>query len=225
MAPVIDSHSDPVWKFDFHARSVFKSLTIKLESNAPLIGIIGCSGAGKSSFLQLLLGFTNDWQIHGTAQCGPFVLFDTNANVFRKPAERPFAWVPQQGRLLPHMTVLENLCFGTDRYKTADHAEFQELTEHLRLAELLERTPTSLSGGERQRVAIGRAWLSQGVFAMFDEPLSSIDQEHRQQIIEHLSQHMQKRFRQSIMVSHNLNELKSLDADIWIFEDGELRRH
>lgn len=214
-----------LWNFDFAIKTPLEKIMVQLTSNAPVLGIVGPSGSGKSSMLNALLGVNQEFAIEGNASCSTVQLFDTASKRYMPASARPFAWVPQQSRLLPHLNVLQNLMYGATAGAGPGQFHFDELMYQLKLSQLLQRSPANLSGGERQRVAIGRAWLSRGSMALFDEPMTSIDHGHRMQLLQLMSQSLHSRFQQAILISHDVEELRSLGAEIWALHNGHLKLH
>lgn len=144
--------------------------------------LFGPSGAGKTSVLNMIAGLVRPDR--GRVSLNGETLFDGARGVDLPPNRRRIGYVFQDARLFPHMNVRANLLYGhrlaaeADRWMTLEAA-----LAFLGIGHLLQRMPASLSGGEAQRVAIGRALLSGPRALMMDEPLSSLDQARREEIM------------------------------------------
>ena len=144
--------------------------------------LFGPSGAGKTSVLNMIAGLLQP--DFGHVRLDGEALFDRAARVDVSPNRRRLGVVFQDARLFPHKNVRANLLYGHRlapsewRWMTLATA-----TDFLGIGHLLDRWPRSLSGGEAQRVAIGRALLSGPRALLFDEPLSSLDQARRDEIM------------------------------------------
>lgn len=178
----------------------------------------GKSGAGKTTLLNLIAGLIQPDEGH--IACGGKTFFDSAAKDgrpfrFSLPAEqRGLGYVFQQHRLFPHLSVKKNLLFSSLFCgRSTDEGSLERVVTLLGIGGLLERKPNSLSGGESQRVAIGRALLASNSFLLMDEPLSSLDQERKEDILGYISG-VSKHFTVPIIyVTHSLEELSSL-ADL-----------
>lgn len=150
--------------------------------DAGLTVLFGPSGAGKTSVLGMVAGLLKPDRGHVVVDGE--TLFDASAGVDRPPERRRIATVFQDHRLFPHRRVRANLLYG---YRLAAPGDRwmapAEACAFLGIGDLLDRWPRSLSGGEAQRVAIGRALLSGPRALLMDEPLASLDQPRRHEII------------------------------------------
>ena len=100
------------------------------------------------------------------------------------------------------------------------YIEFDKAVGVLGIEHLLKRAPHHLSGGEKQRVAIGRALLTSPRLLLMDEPLSSIDQARKREILELIAE-LPAQFKVPIIyVSHAHEELEILDAEVVGVENG-----
>lgn len=144
--------------------------------------LFGPSGSGKTSILNMIAGLLRPDR--GTIRLGDAILFDSDANVDLPPEKRGIGYVFQDARLFPHRRVRANLLYG---YRlTPPQQRWMDLDEavsFLGIGHLLDRWPRSLSGGEAQRVAIGRALLAGARALLMDEPLGSLDQARRLEIM------------------------------------------
>jgi molybdate transport system ATP-binding protein len=147
-----------------------------------LTALFGASGAGKTTTLDAIAGLIEP--VGGRIAVAGEVLFDSVAGIDISPEKRCCGYVFQDGRLFPHRNVRDNLLFGW-RLRSHDRRwmDLAEALEFLGIGHLLDRMPRTLSGGEAQRVAIGRALLSGPRFLLMDEPLSSLDEARRDEIM------------------------------------------
>ncbi len=144
-----------------------------------ILAVHGPSGSGKTTLINLLAGLERPDS--GRIVIDNRVLFDSEEGIDVKTEARRVGYVFQDCRLFPHMSVTSNLKYG--RHRGGSRADFDQVVALLDLAPLLRRRPGSLSGGEKQRVAIGRALLSGPRILLLDEPLASIDQKRKEEIL------------------------------------------
>jgi len=181
--------------------------------------IFGRSGSGKTSLLRCIAGLekadmgelkvaSNYWQQ------GP---------LFLPTHKRELGFVFQDAGLLEHLSVLGNLEYVKKRCKQKTDPKFyQQVLEILKVTALLTRYPQQLSGGEKQRVAIARALLSQPQLLLMDEPLASLDEEHKQQILPYLEQLHQVFNLPVLYVTHSVSEVSRLAEHVLVLEQGKL---
>lgn len=172
------------------ARKAFHNFSIDVDFTLPTKGItvlFGKSGAGKTTLLNMIAGLVRPDE--GLISCGSVRFFDSRSNgVDLPPEQRGLGYVFQQHRLFSHLTVEGNLLFAA-RYgaRPVETARLSKVVAVLGIGHLLERRTTTLSGGEGQRVAIGRALLAADSLLLMDEPLSSLDSERKEEILEYIS--------------------------------------
>ncbi len=174
-----------------------------------LTALFGTSGAGKTSVLNAVAGLIRPE--HGRIAVGEEVLFDSAARINRRPEKRACGYVFQDSRLFPHKTVRDNLLFG---WKLAPAARrwmaLEDAAAFLGIEHLLARMPRTLSGGEMQRVAIGRALLSGPRFLLMDEPLSSLDEDRRDGVMDVIERIRDELALPILYVSHDHREVDRL---------------
>ena len=186
-----------------------------------ITAIFGKSGAGKTSTINAIAGLTRPDV--GVIQIGNTTLFDQNLKINLPIYKRQIGYVFQDDRLFPHMTVRNNLIYGTPKNRdVANSLNLTDITGLLELAPLLERRPRTLSGGEKQRVAIGRALLSNPKLLLMDEPLASIDVQHRFEILPFIKRVREKIGITIIYVTHALEEVIFIADQIILLSEGQV---
>nr|MBA3446429.1 ATP-binding cassette domain-containing protein [Pseudaminobacter sp.] len=155
------------------------------ESSGRLTALFGPSGAGKTSLIGIIGGLIRPDR--GRVVVNGRVLVDTEASIFLPTHRRRIGTVFQDARLFPHMSVRRNLAYGgwftppSERYEDTGR-----VVELLGIDHLLDRKPGLLSGGEKQRVAIGRALLASPKLLLMDEPLASLDEQRKAEIMPYI---------------------------------------
>lgn len=190
------------------------SRRVHLREDARVVALTGHSGAGKTSVLNAIAGLLRP--AHGRIEIDGRVLFDDAAGVDLPAHERHVGYVFQDARLFPHMSVRRNLLYGRRRPSDPRTPRFSldDVVALLGIGALLRRRPANLSGGEAQRVAIGRALLSQPRILLLDEPLSSLDQARREELIPFLQRLRDQTALPMVYVSHSLDEVERLTATV-----------
>jgi molybdate transport system ATP-binding protein len=194
------------------------TLKVAFEAKAGITAIFGRSGAGKTTVINAVAGLLKPDT--GRIKSEGITLFDNTT--FLPPAARRLGYVFQDARLFPHLTVRENLNFGT-RYAPPDAVgpAFDDVVGLLGLAPLLARRPAKLSGGEKQRVALGRALLSKPRMLLMDEPLASLDGPRKQDILPYLERLRDGPLGLPILyVSHSVDEVARLADTLVLLKDG-----
>ena len=210
--------------FDFgYQRGSFR-LDARAQLASGVTGICGPSGSGKSTLLLLLAGLAKPQT--GTLRIGDELLVDRAQHVFVPAWRRHFGLVFQDGQLFPHLSVRDNLLYGFERLAPgARLLQLDTVLELLEIGHLLDRRPTLLSGGERQRVALGRALLYSPRLLLLDEPLSSLDERLKQQILPFLKRVKDETRIPMIYVTHARAEVDYLADRVLLMDRGHLQDH
>lgn len=173
--------------------------------------LFGPSGAGKTTVVNIIAGLLRPDQ--GRVTLNGAVLFDSRRNIDLPPQRRRIGYVFQGGRLFPHLSVKNNLLYGMRLLPPAQHRlGLAEVVELMGIGHLMRRRPAGLSGGEKQRVALGRALLTSPDLLLMDEPLASLDQERRDEVLPFLARLPDRLGMPIIYVSHDMKEIEALDA-------------
>jgi len=210
-----------VLSIDVEFRRGAFALVARADVDVGVTGVFGPSGCGKSTLLALLAGLLKPQR--GTLAFDGRVLADASADVFVPAWQRHFGLVFQDGQLFPHLSVRSNLLYGYRQLAPNErHFELDTVTNLLEIEPLLKRRPGNLSGGERQRVALGRALLYSPRLLLMDEPLSSLDERLKQQILPFLKRVKEETKIPMIYVSHSRAEVDFLADRILLMNDGKL---
>lgn len=197
------------------------SLDVDLDLAGPVTALSGPSGAGKTTILQIVAGLITPDE--GRVIVNGATWFDSARRTNLPAYRRRIGYVFQEGRLLPHLNVRNNLMYGRwfrrDRILRIDPDEVIAL---LGIGHLLDRRPVNLSGGEMQRVAIGRALISDPDLLLMDEPLASLDAARRAEILPYLEE-LRDRFRlPTLYVSHMQAEIERLADEVATMDRGRI---
>jgi len=199
--------------------------TLDAAFNLPEQGVtalFGPSGCGKTTILRCIAGLM---RMDGHLKVGAETWQDSKAAAFLEPHKRPVGYVFQDQRLFPHLTVEENLMFGAKRLgrRRADvQKRFNEIVELLGCGPLLRRSVDGLSGGERQRVAIGRALLAEPTILLLDEPLSALDRDAKDDLLNHLEALHLALSIPVLYVSHDIAEVARLAPNAVVLSRGSV---
>ncbi len=176
----------------------------------------GGSGSGKTTLLRCIAGLERPDA--GRIAWGGETWFDAARGIDVATHRRGIGYVMQEAHLFPHLSVRANLEYGARRRAgpPGPHG-FEQLAADLGLEPLLERGVTHLSGGERQRVALGRALLARPRMLLLDEPVSALDAEATDEVLETLERVLATLPVPCLYVSHDLREAARLaDRMLWL---------
>jgi multiple sugar transport system ATP-binding protein len=181
--------------------------------------LVGQSGCGKSTLLRTIAGLEDVGE--GSIEIGGEVVNDL------PPRERDIAMVFQNYALYPYMTVYDNIAFGLRARKTPKaeiESKVQAAAKMLAIDHLLARHPRQLSGGQLQRVAIGRAIVRNARLYLFDEPLSNLDAQLRDEMRGEIKRLHQELGKTMIYVTHDQIEAMTMADRIVLMRDGRIEQ-
>jgi molybdate transport system ATP-binding protein len=196
-------------------------LDAKFEAEGGLIALFGRSGSGKTSIVNVIAGLIRPDRAH--MEIAGTVLVDTDSGIYVPPHRRRVGYVFQEGRLFPHLTVRQNLLYGrwfAGAGKPGD--DFERVVDLLGIGHLVDRRPGRLSGGEKQRVAIGRALLANPRLLLMDEPLASLDEDRKGEILPYIERLRDRSKIPIVYVSHSVAEVARLATTIVLLADGKV---
>jgi molybdate transport system ATP-binding protein len=194
---------------------------VAFTNEAGITALFGRSGSGKTTTINVIAGLIAPDR--GRIVLDGRVLVDTEAGISVPKHRRRVGLVFQDAQLFPHMTVEQNLMFGRWFAPPEERViAFAPVVETLGIAHLLDRRPAELSGGERQRTAIGRALLASPRILLLDEPLASLDQARKREILP-LIETLAAEFRIPVIyVSHVVEEVTRLANRVVVLEAGRV---
>jgi molybdate transport system ATP-binding protein len=197
------------------------SVQASFTSEGRVTGLFGASGAGKTSLVNMIAGLLRPDR--GTIAIDAETLDDTEERIHVPAHRRRIGYVFQDARLFPHLDIRHNLDYGRRMNRLADDtSQRARITDLLDIGSLLDRRPGQLSGGERQRVALGRALLSKPRLLLLDEPLGSLDEERKVEILPYLVRLRDEAGIPMVYVSHDADEMRQLATQIVMLKRGRV---
>lgn len=197
-----------------------KALTQPLNFNInphQHIALVGQSGAGKSSLMNMLLGFL---PYDGSVKINGAELRELNLIEWRSK----LAWVGQNPQLM-RGSLKENILLGNvaatevEIARVLSLSKADEFVSRLGLEHQVQDSNIGISGGQAQRIAIARALLRPYELLLLDEPTASLDMDSEQQVLEAL--HYLSREQTTLMITHRVEDLTQCD-EIWVMKQGQI---
>lgn len=203
----------------YQNKDILKKFDLTLDTGE-IFALLGDSGSGKSSALRFIAGLddtaSGDVELDGN-------LLSRDGMHQVPPESRGIGMVFQDYALFPHMTVEKNITFGI-RHQTKLQKEkrVKELLLLVDLPGIEKKYPHQLSGGEQQRVALARALAPSPKLLLMDEPFSSLDKKHTDQLIHQVRNILKKSKVTSILVTHDELEAKILADKVGNIQNNHL---
>ena len=206
-------------KISFDDNHVLDGFNLQLESG-DIFALLGDSGSGKSSALRFIAGLENA-QLGSVALDGNDLSDSGSHSV--KPELREVGMVLQDYALFPHMTVFQNISFGINHLSKKEKIEkVESLLDLISLEGIEKKYPHQLSGGEQQRVSLARSLATSPKLLLLDEPFSSLDKSHRDQLVKEVRDILKKAGVTSILVTHDASEAKEFADKVGKIEKKKL---
>ncbi len=178
--------------------------------------VVGPNASGKTTLLRAIAGLT-------ACEPGSRLRLGDRDITALPPSQRQVGYVPQDGALFPHLSVLDNVAFGLrSRGHGRTKARRQAITEleRFEIAELAGRRPHTLSGGQAQRVALARALATTPEVLLLDEPLSALDASSRLEVRSALRTHLAEYPGVAVLVTHDPTDAWALADSVLVLEEG-----
>ncbi len=204
----------------FGATAILRDISLDVEAGS-ILTLLGPSGCGKTTLLRIIAGLeTPD---SGYIAAGERVFVDSDRSLLLPPQQRRLGFVFQDYGLWPHLSVADNIAFPLKMAKTPKaqiKIRVAEVLEAVRLADHAAKLPEKLSGGQKQRVSIARALAAKPALILFDEPLSNLDANLREELGQEIRQ-LARQFGQTcVNVTHDRREAQLLSDRIVLMKDG-----
>ncbi len=204
----------------YGSTAILRGIDLSLAPGKTL-ALLGPSGCGKTTLLRLVAGLLAPSR--GSVSIAGRIVADATSGAFSPPEKRNLGMVFQDYALWPHMTVGGNVAFPLEM-RGMGRAERENRTmralERVGLAAYAGRRPSDLSGGQQQRVAIARAIVAEPQLILFDEPLSNLDRELRENMIGELAELIGTLGLTAIYVTHDHSEALTLADDVAVMRAG-----
>lgn len=182
-----------------------------------LVTLLGPSGCGKTTLLRLIAGL--ELPSEGSIRINGHDVTGISAN------QRDVSLVFQSYALFPHMSALDNVCYGllASGIKKPQAIEMAHAKmELLGIADLGLRLSSQLSGGQQQRVAVARSLVLEPAVLMFDEPLSNLDAKLRRKVRQDIRDLQQNLKLTVVYVTHDQEEALAVSDRIVVMQKGRI---
>jgi len=203
--------------FEIDSNIILQDINLEIDEGN-FVSIIGKSGSGKTSLLKIISGLKK--QTKGTITLNNTILSDDDT--FIEPESRNLGLVVQEKVLFPHLNVQSNVEFGIPK-EDNKREKAVEMLNKFHISSLMEKYPHEISGGEAQRVALARTLVTKPQVLLLDEPFSGLDKSLKDGIYPDIKKILKDNNMTTIMVSHDLDEVKSLSNKIYELKDGTLK--
>jgi lipoprotein-releasing system ATP-binding protein len=200
---------------------IFSDINFNLEEGQT-ISIVGSSGSGKTSLLQILAGL--DQASSGIISINNEALHEMTQDQLCKLRNQKLGFIYQFHHLLPEFTALENTLMPliiANKNNKANHEYALYILERLGLGKRIEHYPNQLSGGERQRVAIARAVINRPQIVFADEPTGNLDNTTAHQVL-NIFFELQKELNTSLIIVTHDREIAAKTQKLYTLHNGRL---
>ena len=211
------------WHLDIQLELEHLSLTVNVDLQTQVIALIGENGSGKSTLLKAVAGAYQ--HLRGQMEVGGVTFCQSNS-AFHLPIEsRNIGYVPQGNRLMPHLSVLENVCFGPIPNHLDRHRYLRtgmDLLKQFDCVQLAHCSAALLSTGQAQRVALARALVRDPAVLLLDEPLSNIDPVTRLELRRLLASYLSTTHTPTLIATHDYRQVLNLAQTVCVMEAGRI---
>ena len=209
--------------FIIDGKTKVKNMSFSIEKEGDTVCLLGPSGIGKTTILRAIAGLQKIK--NGHIKLKGKVLASDEINI--EPENRNISLAFQENSLFPHYTVEKNILLGEE--KNADNKDkqisFKEIVDILDISQILNQYPHQISAGEAQRASLARSLLSKPDLLLLDEPLSNVDQSHKEDIQEKLKKMLSKLKITTIIVTHDSYEAFYLGSKCGIILNNQLKQY
>ncbi len=203
----------------FGANRVLDDVSVAVAPGE-LVCLLGPSGCGKTTLLRLAAGL--EGLQTGAISIDGATVGDAAAGIAVPPERRGVGLMFQDYALFPHLSVRENIAFGTDPRDPARQAWIDGALGRMGLAEIAGMYPHTLSGGQQQRVALMRALAPSPKVLLLDEPFSGLDVTRRAQVRAETLKLVKEAGVATLMVTHDPEEAMFMADRILVMDAGHV---
>jgi thiamine transport system ATP-binding protein len=183
-----------------------------LEANrGEIVGIVGASGNGKSTLLDLISGFLEPM--------GGNITFDNKEITNLAPEKRPITILFQNHNLFEHLSVEKNIMLGV---KKRDIKDIKKILQNVGLKNQENKRASTLSGGQQQRVALARVLLRDKPILLLDEPFTGLDYKTKESMLELVKNITKSKDICTIMVTHDMSDCEKIANKVYEVKNGKL---
>ncbi|WP_295530610.1 ABC transporter ATP-binding protein [uncultured Thioclava sp.] len=207
---------------NYGAAQILRGIDLTIQPGKAL-ALLGPSGSGKTTLLRVLAGLetpsAGEVSVHGKCVAAPA------QNLFVPPERRGLGMVFQDYALWPHMSVARNVAFPLEMQgvgRSEREQRTKDALDQVGLGAMGTRRPSALSGGQQQRVGIARAIASGAKTILFDEPLSNLDRELRESMVDEIASLVADLGLTALYVTHDHAEAFSLADEVAILRAGQI---
>ncbi|MFT7234496.1 MAG: iron(III) transport system ATP-binding protein [Methylophagaceae bacterium] len=201
----------------YNNKRVLEQLCLDVGENE-IVCLLGQSGSGKTTVLKAIAGLipleSGDISLNG-------LTLSSNSQ-YIKPEQRDMGIIFQDFALFPHLTVLDNVCFGIKDKGQFAQKKGSELLAMVKMADFASIYPSELSGGQQQRVAIARALATGPKILLLDEPFSNVDHHLRERLMLDIKTLLKQRNTPAVFVTHSKEEAFTFADTLAFMEEGKI---
>lgn len=201
----------------YQQKKVLDQLSLMIGENE-IVCLLGQSGSGKTTVLKSIAGLLP--LQHGQISLNDVRLSSLSENI--KPELRDMSIIFQDFALFPHLTVLDNVCFGIKDTGKIAKEKGKSLLSMVKMADFITAFPSELSGGQQQRVAIARALATDPKLLLLDEPFSNVDHHLREQLMLDIRAVLKQRNTPAVFVTHSKEEAFTFADTLAFMESGQI---
>lgn len=194
------------------------NVSLNIDENE-IFGLIGESGAGKSTLLRFINALETPTEGHVTVDDTD--VFSLSGKKLRQH-QKGIGMIFQQFNLLNNKSVRENIHLPLELHKYENPLTIEEVLQFVGLSDKADNYPSQLSGGEKQRVGIARALITRPKILLCDEPTSALDESTTEEIVDVLKRAHEAFDMTILVVTHELNVIKSMCQRCAVLEKGQL---
>ncbi|MGI3163140.1 ABC transporter ATP-binding protein [Pseudooceanicola sp. 200-1SW] len=208
----------------YGANRVLDGIDLDLPTGQ-VLALLGASGSGKTTLLRLVAGLL--MPCAGRIEIAGRTVADPARGIAAPPEKRGLGMVFQDYALWPHLSVAQNVGFPLEMQRvpaSARQARITRALDRVGLTPFADRRPSDLSGGQQQRVAIARAIVGEPPLVLFDEPLSNLDRELRETMVDELGALVAELNLSAVYVTHDHAEALALADQIAVMRDGGIEQ-